>query len=236
MSEQFKKLDELPPGYYDAAEKSGNKVQMFWHRQRFQHLVRGVDLKNRRVLDVGCGCGNFIDKIKESTDFCVGIDAAIAQVNYANAKFKNEKTAFVEASADSIPYPDEHFDLIFCSELIEHLLNPEEVIKEMKRLLKASGELIMTTPNYSSFWPVLELVWNKVSKVDYYHQHITKFNKKKLEEALNREGFKSSVKTFYVISPFLSLVSGWLAEKVMRLEERLFPNKGMLLISKSIKE
>ena len=65
-------------------------------------------------------------------------------------------------------------------ELIEHIDNRDlnHLLKECKRVLNKNGNIYLSTPNYLSLWPILEFFLNKVSPVDYKHEHINKFNKK----------------------------------------------------------
>ncbi len=52
---------------------------------------------------------------------------------------------------NKLPFKNNEFDLIWCSEVIEHLINPTETISEFHRILKNNGKMIITTPN-SNFW------------------------------------------------------------------------------------
>jgi SAM-dependent methyltransferase len=53
----------------------------------------------------------------------------------------------LEAAAEALPFPDEHFDVVICRELIEHVQDTDAVFVEMKRVLKRGGYLLITTPN-----------------------------------------------------------------------------------------
>jgi SAM-dependent methyltransferase len=53
---------------------------------------------------------------------------------------------------DPFPFPDDSFDIVWCSEVIEHVRDPEATLGEIRRVLRPSGRAILTTPN-SSFWP-----------------------------------------------------------------------------------
>lgn len=103
---------------------------------------------NSRVLDAGCGHGavlisRYCDMIKEA----VGVDLI--------QKFRvKPKVKTYTANLESLPFEDDYFDIIISKEVCEHLVNPLKVFKELKRILKPGGEIIILTPNkycYSSF-------------------------------------------------------------------------------------
>jgi len=74
---------------------------------------------------------------------------------------------------EGLPYEDESFDLIWCSEVIEHLKNPEFAMAEFKRVTKKGGELILTTPNsYALLFRLLSLVGltpERIQRDDHLH-------------------------------------------------------------------
>ena len=92
------------------------------------------------VLDVGCRDGYFSQLFERKGCRLTSIDI---ERSYA-------KCDIVDAN-DPLPYPNNSFDLIWCSEVIEHLENPGQVIEEFRRVLKPHGKAVLTTPN-SQFW------------------------------------------------------------------------------------
>lgn len=91
----------------------------------------------KRALDVGCRDGYWSEKLKARGYDVVAIDI---EPQYLGA-------LALDANAD-LPFADDEFDLIWCSEVIEHLKNPVFSIGEFKRILKPGGSLVMTTPNH----------------------------------------------------------------------------------------
>ena len=132
-----------------------------------------------------------------------------------------------------LPFRDESFDVITFLEVIEHCddIQNNKTIKEFYRLLKPNGILIITTPNYSSFWPVLEKIISFIGSIDYRKQHIKKFNKKKLNNFLKLNKFiKVESKTFIYLAPFLASISWKLAGYIEKIENKFFKtNFGFLL-------
>ena len=96
--------------------------------------------KGKRALDLGCRDGYWTKRLNDRGYAMVAADI---EPHY-------EKAIVVDANRHFL-FSDAEFDLIWSSEVIEHLDNPAFSIKEMRRVLKPSGRLILTTPN-SNFW------------------------------------------------------------------------------------
>ena len=64
---------------------------------------------------------------------------------------KGIRAVFQDLNSDRLPFQDNYFDLVLLSEVIEHLVNPDNALKEAHRVLKSNGILIVTTPNLSSW-------------------------------------------------------------------------------------
>jgi ubiquinone/menaquinone biosynthesis C-methylase UbiE len=96
-----------------------------------------------KVLDVGCGLGEFIGAYPNSS----GIDINHYSVNYCKEKGLDAKVG----SVYKIPFKNKSFDGIFCLCVLEHLKKPEIAIKEMYRILKPNGKLILIIPTECGF-------------------------------------------------------------------------------------
>ncbi|MFP4470142.1 MAG: class I SAM-dependent methyltransferase [Bacteroidales bacterium] len=119
--------------------------------------------------------------------------------------------------------PDDHYDLVTLIEVIEHLTAEDirELIGFARRKLKAGGKLVITTPNFASFWPALEMMLNRFSDVKYQEQHITRFSyfnvKTKLGGIVDgfhdhfRIGYKT---TTHLLTPFVAAFSFTLASQI----------------------
>lgn len=94
----------------------------------------------RRALDLGCGNGYWSNQLKKK-----GWNVTSADIE------KNATNALIVDAEKPLPFLNNYFDLIWSSEVIEHIKNLDNFIYETKRVLKPRGSLIITTPN-SSFW------------------------------------------------------------------------------------
>jgi SAM-dependent methyltransferase len=98
------------------------------------------DLLTGKLLDVGCGQMPFRHLLPPGADY-TGIDIPDA------AEFGMQKHAdVVEFDGTMIPFPDNHFDAILCTEVLEHAMQPEALIAEMHRVLRGGGSLVLTVP------------------------------------------------------------------------------------------
>ena len=101
------------------------------------------------VLDVACGPGAFVLAIAPRVSFAVGIDLTPEMLRQAR-QFQVEKqlanAAFACTEAGQAPFPDASFHLVSCQHAFHHILRPEFVLKEMLRLTKPEGRLLILDP------------------------------------------------------------------------------------------
>ena len=98
--------------------------------------------KGKKALDIGCRDGDQ-SKILESRGY---------KVTSIDIKKTYSKCKIVDVNK-KLPFKKNYFDLIWCSEVIEHLDNPKKSLNDFRRILKKNGKMILTTPN-SYFWLV----------------------------------------------------------------------------------
>ena len=123
-----------------------------------------------------------------------------------------------------IPFKSKYFDSISLLEIIEHLSDRKisKILNECYRVLKKDGKLFITTPNYYSFWPILEFIINQFSDVSYEEQHINKFNKKKLISFLGKYNFTIKKITSYIFfSFFFAMFSFKFSLKLVKIDNIL---------------
>lgn len=119
-------------------------------------------------------------------------------VTYTNGSAKSKETFAYQhfnVESDHFPYPDAEFDVVIFAEIIEHLLNdPCKVIREIKRVLKPGGTIIVTTPNVARLENITRLIageniYDPYSGYGPYGRHNREYNRHELVSLLQFEGF-----------------------------------------------
>jgi ubiquinone/menaquinone biosynthesis C-methylase UbiE len=152
------------------------------------------------VLDLGCGEGRHaINIYLQEAVTVVGIDLSYKDLSTAREKFRpfeNKDDAqrqlfFQVANGMQLPFADNTFDAIVCSEVLEHVENYLAILQEIRRILKPGGQLSVSVPRY---WPEKICWWLS----DAYHQveggHIRIFKAKQLRQQIENCGFEFSKK------------------------------------------
>lgn len=102
--------------------------------------------KNMIILDIGTGSGTYISYLSDIAKLCIGIDI-VRENLYLAKKKKKENLELLQMDAENIAFKNKTFDSVIIIEAIEHVYNDEKVIKEIYRVLKPKGKLILTAPN-----------------------------------------------------------------------------------------
>lgn len=131
-------------------------------------FVTSVDGKANplKVIDVGCGTGHLLLALSNRLQKPLrlyGLDFSDSAIRRSRRLVPSVE--FVVASVYEIPYPDDNFDMVTCTETLEHLQRPEDALQEMFRVLKPGGQLVVTVPDgakddwdgHVNFWSATEL-------------------------------------------------------------------------------
>ena len=181
--------------YYDIVNKT--EEMNWWYRVR-RKIVRSVILKNckkrnnLKILDAGCGVGATLKSISDLGN-CFGIDSHDKAVNYCREKgIKNVRLGDIT----DLSFDDNSFDVILVLDVLEHIKDDEAAIKEMGRVLREDGLLII-------FVPALKILW---SKTDELSHHFRRYTLKELKNKINKYGFKNVRATYFNSILFLPIL------------------------------
>lgn len=121
-----------------------------WYRLVLDYLP---PIQGKRVLEVACGRGDFLRVLAARGAMAYGADFSgyavrIAQERLCEAGVNGARAAAIQADAHLLPFPDAFFDVVISCETIEHLREPEAALREMARVTKRGGLLLLTTPSY----------------------------------------------------------------------------------------
>jgi len=125
--------------------KSGKLLEKE-HLARYEFALQYIH--NKKVLDIGCGTGYGVDLIASKASEVIGVDICEEAINYAKQQCKQKNIKFYVGNAENLDFlEDGQFDVIISFEVIEHIPDYLQYLKEVRRLLKADGILIISTPN-----------------------------------------------------------------------------------------
>ncbi|PWH83907.1 methyltransferase [Algibacter marinivivus] len=204
--------DKLP-GYYqseDYISHTDSKRNLF---EKAYHLVRNISLKKKlnlinsyslkekNLLDVGCGTGDFLETAQQNNWQVSGIEPNEKARDIANKKTNN---AVFEIN-QLLKFKPNSFDVITLWHVLEHLPNLEDHISVFKKLLKPNGILIIAVPNYKSydakhykqFWAAYDVP-----------RHLWHFNQESISKLVSKQLFKvEKVKPMWFDSFYVSMLS-----------------------------
>lgn len=116
---------------------------------RLSYIQSFVDLKQNRVMDLGCGGGILSESLAQAGAEVVGVDIEQRLIDVAkhHAESMNLSIDYRALNVENIE--SEHFDVIVCMEMLEHVAEPREILSHCHRLLKSGGYLFLSTINRS---------------------------------------------------------------------------------------
>lgn len=126
-----------------------------------QKLIRNVEWDsikdkipvNSSFIDVGCGAGYNLMKAKKDRQCdCQGIDPEPGSHGVGRYSDVPTDVVITKGSCENIPFENKQFDIAFCSHVLEHVADEQLSLKEMKRVLKDDGTLIIGMPTATMAW------------------------------------------------------------------------------------
>jgi O-antigen biosynthesis protein len=125
----------------------GQVNQDLWAEHISRYTLAARFAAGKRVLDIGSGAGDGTAFLAQHAKEATGVDVAPDTVEHARQQDPLPNLQYIAASAASIPLPDASFDLITAFEVIEHIEQWPELIREARRLLAPGGVFFVSTPN-----------------------------------------------------------------------------------------
>lgn len=188
----------------------------------------------QKVLDVGCSVGELGANIKERFgSYVYGIDISPQSVEYAKKRLDKVLIADIE---NDFELDERNFDVIILADILEHLYDPWNCIKEFKKYLKVGGYFIISVPNVANWHIRLKLL---LGNFDYGEAgilddtHIRFFTFKSIKKLLNNAGLEIRVidVTHNIYLPLLSRLLAFrkFARFITRLNKNLLARQFIII-------
>ncbi len=150
----IKNYDQISSDHLTVFDSDGINPFMqedFWSESEeiTTNLVRKYAFDNSRVLDVGCGLGRLLAKLSNYERY--GMDISAGYLNHASKVGAHVCLSKVE----DMPYHDSCFDIVVCTDVLEHVLDINLAITQLFRVLKSSGYLVIRVPYRENLEPYL---------------------------------------------------------------------------------
>ena len=189
---------------------------------RVREIVKELIRNNRcKVLDVGCGDGSLLEPFCKSQE-CYGVD--VSEVQLKKAQMKGIRTCRIDLESERLPFANDFFDLVICSETIEHLLDADNLLQEIHRTVRLGGTFILTFPNVNQpiSW-LMQILFDLPPRYSarYKSPHVRDYTLRIIKNVLVNFGFEISDVTGTYIYPSEDRISQWLAKSFPRLAEKI---------------
>ena len=138
-------------------EYSGERLvpgaaEVYWY---YNHLARYAFARGyargKKVLDAGCGEGYGAAQLTGVARQVTGIDVDMKTIQHARRKYASPKLAFSVMDCRALSFADRCFGAVTCFEVFEHIEGVAEFLAEAKRVLRAGGVLVLSTPNRDNY-------------------------------------------------------------------------------------
>lgn len=177
-----------PAGYYNSALGKFEKIfSYFLNRAKVNKIQEHK--KKGRILDIGCGNGDFLSVFSGEWEL-YGIEPNPVGYDLTNQR---TKVKTLNRTLTECKFPDNFFDVITLWHVLEHIYDPNEELKEIGRILKKDGILVVSVPNVNS-------LGFKLGKKHWIHldspRHLHHYNPETINKILNKNGFKIFSMTF----------------------------------------
>ena len=160
-----------------------------WEWERRRALLLAEVRPGERVLDLGCGAGRFVAALRAAGADPIGVEIAEAALERARRNVPGADLRAIEADG-SLPLEHASVDLVWCSEVLEHVADTAHVLLEARRVLRAGGRLLVTVPFHGRVKASLIGLLRFDAHFDPLGQHLRFYTARSLAATLREAGFE----------------------------------------------
>lgn len=167
------------------------------------------------ILDIGCGGGLFISELQKHGYKIIGID-----ISYNLLSKIRENKILVCGRSELLPFKDNSFNLVLCTEVLEHIFDLDKALNEIKRIVKNNGYVIITVPNlhcYDGIEGATGIITKTINVINYirkiagkdeiykfgWNTHLHKHPPNKWKKIFKDNGLKVETSFPIFISPYI---------------------------------
>ncbi len=231
--------------YYESMER---RYITGAHQSKIRHVFSLLgSLSGKRILDIGCGGGFFVEEARKRNAEVVGVDYSEAAITFAHDRFPKCDTRVADAYTLS-SFEQNQFDIVMLIDVIEHISDQERVIKEVSRILKCGGCVLISTDLEDSAWNkewMKPLIWasmrlsksgreyiklkrdeaGDIKRKNYHASHIGLLTSKEIYTLLKQNNFGV---TKYKVYP---LVGVYIRDLILRLFPKRWRGEHQVIVA-----
>ena len=156
----------------DRYHQSSNLIIRFIENKRVKQILSFLKInENDTVIEIGCGVGDILSRLDKG--ILTGMDISQYILDIAKKKYKSIK--FINGNAENLPVEisQNKYDKIICSEVLEHVENPVNVLKEIKKISKDNSIIVISIPN-EKLINQIKKVLQKIRIFNFFFPNISK--------------------------------------------------------------
>lgn len=151
--------------------------QTYWWHVAKRRLVTSFIPKGQKILDIGCGTGAMMLDLTKNGDFVSGVDGSPESLKFSKSRgLKKVSQADFEKKLSE---KNSHFDIVTCLDVLEHISNDDQLLREFHRILKPGGKVYLTVPAYQALWTYWDVMLG----------HKRRYRKSNLVAKIEKNGF-----------------------------------------------
>lgn len=233
-------FDDMSFGRNEAIDS--NPVIRYEQELRAQTVLSLLSINpGEHVLDIGCANARDISELVKSGAQVTGVDISESMIDAAKKQLSQigiDGVTLRVGDATRLNFSDASFDKILCSEVIEHIPDALQALKEIRRVLKRGGALVLSTPNKSSWYGIERYwLWQRLLRRKWPHPYDEWRNSKELSRLLEQSLFTVSKKktvcfvpgfmaTYFVLPRVMQKILVDAVNKIEPLLRKWLPDRG----------
>lgn len=190
-------------------EKMANAEDNYWWHigrksiieRRLKSVTKTDEREDVRILNIGCGTGGTIPMLEEHGR-TMNVDTSPEAIKIARQRGIKELRLI---GRDGLPFEDNSFDIIVALDVLEHIEEDLDALREWTRVLKKEGVIILTVPAYQWLW----------SEHDEALHHFRRYNASGLHKLLNLAGLKATKRSYIITSTLIPIVMYRLIKSIL---------------------